>query len=508
MSVVAPSLLLPEWLYRKKITITGQANAGTNYQVKLLVGESSGSAGVNFHVEGRSLSFPSAKNISGDLRFSNSLKNTLLDFWVESVSGTAPNRIATIWVEVSDNLSSNQDIYCYYNGLTTNVSNGDNTFCFFDDFDGATIDTTKWTITYGAPTVSGSELSAPSANPVDVISTSGKKSVITDANRGIATRFNVRRTGGTDTSFRLYNTASNALMFGNTSYNSFGVFTYGTGLFSQGQVGRGNNSTGDYIYENSVVGTTSYFAQSSGISGSVTLSNSVNSKEFYMELGGGDVNYPLNPVNFVLVRRFVATEPSYNTAAAEEYLLPGLILYKVWNMTAQPPTNEMDFTNNATYFNGQWYCNPTDKSGLLKTNFSLGTFSKIEMKAKITNCADTWLNLEAIQFLDSSNATVMDLRSESGANGSNNGGFFKATNGAGWVSQAISNSWGTYYLEMIATPTSTSFKVYNSSNVLLYTLAGGYATGKSFASIAKVAMNIYSSSAGGAYMDDVTIIIS
>jgi hypothetical protein len=34
----------------------------------------------------------------------------------------------------------------YANASATTASNGDNTFAFFDDFDGATIDTNKWTV--------------------------------------------------------------------------------------------------------------------------------------------------------------------------------------------------------------------------------------------------------------------------------------------------------------------------------------------------------------------------
>lgn len=135
---------LTNWTYRKKINLTGQSGAGTDYQVKLLVGESSGSAGVNFHVENHASSFPSDVNTSGDLRFTSDDGETLLDFYVESVSGTTPNRIATVYVEVSSDLDSNQSIYCYYSGITTNVSNGEDTFLFFDDF---SVDLSKWTIT-------------------------------------------------------------------------------------------------------------------------------------------------------------------------------------------------------------------------------------------------------------------------------------------------------------------------------------------------------------------------
>jgi hypothetical protein len=153
-----PSVLFPSnlkaWKWRKRITISGSTGAGTNYQVLLKVGESSGATGYNFHLEGLSAKFPSRKNDGGDLRFADATGLTLLDFWVESVTGTSPNRVAYVWIKVSADLGTNQNIYCYFgNSNATNASNGDNTFLFFDDFDTSTLDPNKWK-TYGSPSVS------------------------------------------------------------------------------------------------------------------------------------------------------------------------------------------------------------------------------------------------------------------------------------------------------------------------------------------------------------------
>lgn len=158
---------LASWTYRKAVNINAGSGAGTNYQMKLYVGESAGSSGANFHVSGNANSFPSAKDTSGDIRFTASDGTTLLNFWVESVTGTTPNRTAIIWVKVTATLDSNQTIYCYYKGTTTNVSSGDNTFEFHDDFPGTSLDTTnKWVIDWSSTvSVSGSVLSlAQTAN--------------------------------------------------------------------------------------------------------------------------------------------------------------------------------------------------------------------------------------------------------------------------------------------------------------------------------------------------------
>ena len=191
--------MLNGWSFYKTITIKGSSGVGTNHQVKLLVGESSGASGYDFHVEGHSAIFPSGKNDSGDLRFTDTSDN-LLDFWVEDVSGDSPNRLATIWVKVSANLDTDQDILCYYgNSNADNVSNGDNTFDFFDDFDESSLDTNKWKqINGNTPSFSNSQMtiSANSTDPGKLVAMTAP----TDDNYVMRAKFKV--TGGTDTDER------------------------------------------------------------------------------------------------------------------------------------------------------------------------------------------------------------------------------------------------------------------------------------------------------------------
>lgn len=136
------------WIHRKKITITGNASAGANYPVELLIGETSGATGEQFDLGGNSAIFPPSNDNGGDLRFTDNDGTTLLSFYVASSTGVTPNRMARVWVEVADSLASNQDIYVYYdNASATNGSNGTTTFTLFDDFNsGATIDSSKWTV--------------------------------------------------------------------------------------------------------------------------------------------------------------------------------------------------------------------------------------------------------------------------------------------------------------------------------------------------------------------------
>jgi|GEM_PF-1621261 len=116
------------WRYRKQISISGQAGAGTNYQIKLLIGETSGAAGENFDLEGHAANFPN------DIKFTSS-DGIPLDYWLESVTGVAPDRLATVWVEVASNLDANQNIYIHYGKPgQSSLANGKNTFNFFEDF--------------------------------------------------------------------------------------------------------------------------------------------------------------------------------------------------------------------------------------------------------------------------------------------------------------------------------------------------------------------------------------
>jgi len=93
-----------------------------------------------------------ARTDFGDVRFTDDDGSTLLDHWMEE---KVDSNYAIFWVEVTDDLSSqNQTIYIYYGKSdATTTSNGDNVFLFFDDFPGSSWDTNKWQ-QVGSPTIS------------------------------------------------------------------------------------------------------------------------------------------------------------------------------------------------------------------------------------------------------------------------------------------------------------------------------------------------------------------
>lgn len=110
---------LTNWTYRKEITVS---NASANYPTKILVAVDA--------VDGEDVDCENHVAADfDDLRFTAADGETLLDYWIEVISGT----IATVWVE--NNATPDTTLYMYYGGTETAVSSGANTFTIFDDFE-------------------------------------------------------------------------------------------------------------------------------------------------------------------------------------------------------------------------------------------------------------------------------------------------------------------------------------------------------------------------------------
>lgn len=83
--------------------------------------------------------------------YSGEGEQRLLDYWIEE---KVDGEYAVFWVEVADDLSSNNAIIYIYYGKSdaTTASNGEDTFLFFDDFLGTSYDPNKWQVE-GSPTI-------------------------------------------------------------------------------------------------------------------------------------------------------------------------------------------------------------------------------------------------------------------------------------------------------------------------------------------------------------------
>jgi len=122
------------WAYRKAIVIAHTDDGEqTNYQLRLLVGESSGATGEDVDCASH------CQADFDDLRFTASDGTTICDYWIESITGTTPNQLATVWVKVS--VAAHPDdttIYMYYgNAGASAASSGADTFGAgnFDNFE-------------------------------------------------------------------------------------------------------------------------------------------------------------------------------------------------------------------------------------------------------------------------------------------------------------------------------------------------------------------------------------
>lgn len=103
---------LSGYSYRKSTTLSRASGVVTNYQMKLLVGESPGATGedvdCNSHIQ------------SGfhDLAFTTSDGVTTLNYWIESITGISPNQLATIWIKFDSIGVGATTFYMYYGSLT------------------------------------------------------------------------------------------------------------------------------------------------------------------------------------------------------------------------------------------------------------------------------------------------------------------------------------------------------------------------------------------------------
>ena len=84
---------LAGYTYRKAITLNRASGAVTNYQMKLLVGESAGATGEDVDCNNH------CNPGFNDIRFTKADGVTLLDFWFETSSGDSPNCLGTFWIK-------------------------------------------------------------------------------------------------------------------------------------------------------------------------------------------------------------------------------------------------------------------------------------------------------------------------------------------------------------------------------------------------------------------------
>lgn len=116
-----------EWSYRRAITVT---NAVSGFQSLLKIGNTTGGdTNCNGH----------AQDDFDDLRFTEDDGQTLIPYWIENV--TVDDQV---WVWIN-NTAGDSTLYMYYGNATCgNVSDGEDTFILFDDFNDASFNGSMW----------------------------------------------------------------------------------------------------------------------------------------------------------------------------------------------------------------------------------------------------------------------------------------------------------------------------------------------------------------------------
>ena len=117
------------WDCRKPVIINNPGDALSDYQVLVTLNSS------NFD-------YSKANPDGSDMRFTDYENSIPRPYWIETWNTSGESRI---WVNVFSISTGDSKIYMWYNNSeASSVSNGDATFEFFDDFEGMSLDSSKW----------------------------------------------------------------------------------------------------------------------------------------------------------------------------------------------------------------------------------------------------------------------------------------------------------------------------------------------------------------------------
>ena len=310
------SWLSTDYAYRKSITLSRATGEVTDYQMKLLVGESSGASGENVDCGGHCLSS------FNDLRFTASDGTTLLDYWIESISGETPNKLATVWIKFNTIGTGATTFYMYYgNAAAAAVSNGANTFIVFDDFDGAALDAEKWTAGGGTIDVANSVASVIRASGVDEYFTS-----VGEFTPPLAARFKVKpkhlnTSYGEGAQFRDAGSKRLAAYYSNPGTASF--------YRAYDAAGTDSNILGDaadtwFIQDFYAIASDNakFYIDNAN---EVLITTNVPTAAMYFRFWTGTANDAQIDVDWFLVRKMAAVEPAWGSWGAETVLIADLL---------------------------------------------------------------------------------------------------------------------------------------------------------------------------------------
>jgi len=252
-----------------------------------------------------------------DIRFTDDDGETELDHWCEDLTADP----AKFWIEVADDLDSNQDIYIYFGkSRASTASNGVNTFLLFDDFDDETFDAAKW-----------------ARSDVSVVESGGYIELQTGANRWLKSQDDMLASIAVEGKAYSHDTTYHASAqieagcTGNPAHVSYSNLycmpihasngrerLYDNGVLRTERTGLGLHNEEWLSFSLKVNGTTIkgwYISESNEISGTLGSSNPSDPFGFfcYGSLGGIYTRY-----DDIRVRKYIDPEPSVGTPGNQE----------------------------------------------------------------------------------------------------------------------------------------------------------------------------------------------
>ena len=313
------------WSYCKSITLSRASGAVTNYQMKLLVGESSSATGEDVDCGAN------CQADFDDLRFVTSDNSTVLDYWIESISGSTPNQLATIWIEFNSIGTSATTFYMYYgNSTATAYSNISDTFIKGDDF--------EWGANSDNMSTSGGSITWSVPNGSATISTAQKYGGTRSArlNYGAAQpqlNASVTATDDTALSIRGYITSDNAyfhaLIWGDATKRSYiwidtnrHIYYYDTATRDTGSIVTNNVWFSLEIRNvNFTAGTYDLWFNGSAIKTGAAMAAGTEYTNIvhFVSYNGAGYGY----IDNFIVRQYLATEPAWGSWGSAETVQAG-----------------------------------------------------------------------------------------------------------------------------------------------------------------------------------------
>lgn len=355
-----------DWQYSRCISLSTPTTMA-NYQVKLVLTNNE---------------YTNMKSDGSDIRFYDASNNDC-PYWIEHWD---LNGLSTIWIKVVSNNTTALRMY-YGNAAATAVSNGANTFDWFDDFNGTTLDASKWnTITTGGNiTVGGGNVTLNNTNNGSVY--------LYTKNSGFTTASTAYFL---ESKFRVPNNYHRNRFYATTNSGGNSPLGFDYGYF------RNNGNTGNEVFYNGwwdppnyVAVATDYISQWALTDANVVNNYNWNTLDFssytilasrssqfdtdirHLTIGVTEKQNTSTVVDWVRVRKRQATEPVLTTGPQQPLVLTASAstICEGTSITFTASTN--GFTTFQFYVNNIAYGSPTSINAVTIPNLVNGDKVKV-----------------------------------------------------------------------------------------------------------------------------------